>query len=229
MKYFFLLIALICVFEPAHARKRPKRTKSKFLTDWESAAGLMYSNYNVNITNLTRTESGFKEAYVIDIDANFESGMGFILERRSIEDHSWGASIALEYFSERKLEKYKYNAYSPNPSQTGVTESCTAGVDCSYIQTTNLLLNVFYQWERFYIPMGFIYSLHKYKEDNYSSKINNSIGLNFGIGTKIDDRYLLEINSRAYQFEVDQTDSIGDNNKLKGIGTIVTLGVKVLF
>jgi hypothetical protein len=234
MRLFLILALLFASIEESHARRRRKSSSSSSRSSgknggWETAAGFFYANYTGNVKDFKESSGGSTDSYVVDIDIEYESGVGFSLETRSIENHSWGTIIGLEYNPSRKLEQQKYNSVPANPTLNGTTDKCNS--DCPEIQTTNLILNTFYQWEQFYIPFGVFYSINNAKpESGFSTKMSNSLGFNLGFGFKIEDRYLLEINSRAFAFKVEDTDiDTGIKYTQEGIASIVSLALKVLF
>jgi hypothetical protein len=230
MRLLLIFALLFASIEDSHARRRRKSSSSSSRSSgksggWETAAGVLYTNYNTKWTNLSTTEGGITESAKVDIEQEFDSGLAFVIETRSIENHSWGSILGIEYISSRKLKQTKFNS-ADGEDLGGLIIKCEE--DCPKIQTTNLILNTFYQWEQFYIPFGLIYSINKLDVPDTNYEMKNAIGLNLGIGYKIDDRFLIEINSRAFNFE--EKVSVGsDSSKTEGIASIVSLGLKALF
>jgi hypothetical protein len=233
MRLFLILALFLINIDESHARRRKRSSsnsdsKSRSGGGWENAFGLLYTSYKVRFNELTNTpSSGSAFNTKLDFEHIYENAAAFSIETRSIENNSWGTVFGLEYLPKRDLNEIKINSFPPDTSENDTSEKCKS--NCPSIQTTNLYLNTFYQWESFYIPFGILYGLHSYKSNGISPKIKNSVGFNLGFGFKIEDRYLIEINSRSQIFNLSYDDDDNSKTEIKGLNSIVSLGIKVLF
>jgi hypothetical protein len=223
MRLLLIFALLFASIEDSHARRRRKSSSSSSRSSgksggWETAAGIGYSTQNIKVNKTTVLGIDGSQISTInkEIELVFDGSISFSIDSRSIENYSWGTIFGLEYFK-NKLEE---------TIEDGKATKCTV---CSEIQTTNIFISTFYQWEKVYIPFGIFYSLRKYSSQNGSFEIENQLGFNIGLGVKVYEKYIFEINSRALPFKMTRTYS--DNSKLvfEGDSTITSLSLKVLF
>ena len=157
------------------------------------ALGLFYSSAN-EITFDSLTGSAGTTAFTGKAKYITNASPGFLIEGFSSNVDAWGFNFGLSIDGKRKLTSYETTINSGGTSV--LTSGATSGDPALTIST--LYFNAIYRWTMFYIPFGLNFS--GVAVDNPPPALlglKGNVGAQLGIGFLIDDRFALEIISRA--------------------------------
>lgn len=143
-------------------------------------------------TDGTDSASGF------DVKFRFDSGLALAYEYRQAKANSFGFAVGIDYHRDRDADTIEID--STSLSLTG---------DVATISFTQLYINAIYKWESFYIPFGINYTSATYTPPNtYTGTLSSDsgIGINFGLGWEVGDKFLIEYGVKSSAFSIKSQD-----------------------